>query len=187
MKRRLGQFWVVGSLVLLLQGSLVPGASASGELPPLEVVPHLDLQRYLGKWYEVAAIPQSFQKNCVATTATYSLRSDGKIDVLNECRKFEFDGKLSRAHGKAWIPNPEQPAKLLVQFFWPFRGDYWVIELGDNYEYAVVGHPSRDYLWILSRTAQMDPLKIEEIYGRLSRVGYDLSRIQTTLQPGNGE
>lgn len=187
MRKRLGQFWMVASLVLLFQSGVVPAALASGELPPLEVVQELDLQRYLGKWYEIAAISQNFQRNCVATTATYRLRSDGNIDVLNECRKFQFDGKLDRAHGKAWIPNPEQPAKLLVQFFWPFRGDYWVIELGDNYEYAVVGHPSRNYLWILSRTPQMDPRKVEEIYGRLSKVGYDLSRIQATLQPSSAE
>jgi apolipoprotein D and lipocalin family protein len=174
-------FWV-----LPLLGCSTP-ARASSQFPPLAVVEHLDLQRYLGKWYEIASIRQSFQKNCVATTANYSLRSNGSIDVLNECRKFTLDGKLDRARGKAWIPNSSEPAKLLVQFFWPFRGDYWVIELGDNYEYAVVGHPSRKYLWILSRTPQMDGHLYDDIMVRLKNDGYDLTRIQTTLQPNCNE
>lgn len=169
--------------IWLLQLPFSGATQADAPLPPLQAVEHLDLQRYLGKWFEVASIRHRFQKGCVATTATYDLREDGKIDVLNECRKYSFDGKLDRAHGKAWIPNPEEPAKLVVQFFWPFKGDYWVIELGDNYEYAVVGHPSRDYLWVLSRTPEMDRYLYDDILSRLKAVGYDLSRIQPTPQP----
>ncbi len=162
---------------------LVSVCATASDFPPLETVGKLDLNRYLGKWYEVAAIPQSFQKGCVASTANYSLRDDGKIDVLNECRLDSLDGKLKSAHGKAWVVNPEDTSKLKVQFFWPFSGAYWVIELGENYEYAVIGHPNRKYLWILSRTPQVDQQLIDGVFERLKDKAYDVSRIKLTLQP----
>lgn len=169
--------------LIVFQCSLADLSLAGQALPPLQVVKTFNVQKYLGKWYEIASIRHSFQKGCVATTATYSLRTNGKVNVLNECRKYTFDGKLDRARGTAWAPNPSEPAKLVVQFFWPFKGDYWVIELGENYEYAVVGHPSRDYLWILSRTPQMDARLYDDLMIRLKDVGYDLLRIERTPQP----
>ena len=152
-------------------------------LPKLEVVQNLEIERYLGKWYEIATIPQSFQKGCVGVTANYSLRPDGDIDVLNTCFKNTLDGKYKEAHGKAWIVHRDEPAKLKVQFFWPFSGKYWIIELGQNYEYSVVGHPSRKYFWILSRTPQLDPKVLEGILKRAQEKGYDLAKIKMTLQP----
>lgn len=178
-------------IALALAQSLGQGALASEAsdqaMPPLRAVPQLDVKRYLGKWYEIGSIPQRFQKNCVASTATYSAREDGDIDVLNACRKFKLDGELDEAHGKAWVPDASEPGKLLVRFFWPFRGDYWVLELGEHYEYAVVGHPSRDYLWVLSRTPQLPSGLLEQILGRLKSVGYDITRIRLTPQPGGLE
>jgi len=124
----------------------------------MDVVSDVDLERYTGKWYEIASFPQHFQRGCVASTATYTLRDDGRIDVLNECRDQSFDGELRQAEGIAWIVDPSQSrAKLKVQFFWPFSGDYWIIDLDPDYRYAVIGHPSREYLWILSRTPTMQP------------------------------
>ena len=147
---------------------------------PPTVVKHVDLDRYLGKWYEIARYPNRFQKACVASTAVYSSREDGRIQVLNECRKDSMEGTLKRAEGKAWVVDETTQAKLKVQFFWPFRGDYWIIDLGEDYEYAVVGHPKRKYLWILSRTPQMETGVYEGILQRILRNGYDPDRLIRT-------
>ena len=162
-----------------------PLACASGlrdTEPPLEVVEFVDLNRYTGTWYEIARYPHRFQEGCVATTAIYTLRGDGKIDVLNQCRLEELDGKLKSAQGTAWVVDKTTNAKLKVSFFWPFSGDYWIIELGDNYEYAVVGHPERTYLWILSRTPTMDKDFYEELIERIKNKGYDTTKLLITPQ-----
>ena len=119
----------------------------------LEVVPHVELNKYLGKWYEIAHLPARFQEGCTDTTATYTLSEDGSISVLNECKR---SGKVKQAKGKAKVVDKNSGAKLKVTFVWPFYGDYWIINLGKDYDYAVVGTPNRKYLWILSRTPQMD-------------------------------
>ena len=157
-------------------------AAAADTLPPLQTVPKVELDRYMGVWYEIASFPQRFQKGCVASKATYTLRDGGKVDVLNECRNETLDGKLRSAKGKAWVVDKTTNAKLKVRFFWPFSGDYWIIDLGSNYEYAVVGHPKRTYLWVLSRKPQMDPATYERILQRLKDQQYDLSRLKKTLQ-----
>ena len=158
-------------------------ATVKEGLSPLETVSNINLDRYLGKWYEIASFPQWFQKGCVASSATYTLRPDGEIEVLNQCRKETLDGKLKTAKGKAWIVDRKTNAKLKVRFFWPFSGDYWIIDIGENYQYAVVGHPKRNYLWILSRTPQMDPAVYDGILERLRKQQYDLNRLRKTLQP----
>ncbi len=153
------------------------------QLPPLEVVPKVDLERYLGTWYEIASYPQRWQEGCTGTTATYTLRSDGEIDVLNKCRKGSLDGPEDVAEGRARVVDSESNAKLEVSFFWPFWGDYWIIDLGPDYEYAVVGHPSRDYLWILSRTPTLDHDTYAAILSRLEAKGYPLEPLNKTKQP----
>lgn len=148
-------------------------------MPPLEPVSQkVDLNRYLGKWYEIARYENSFQKDCVAAMATYSMRPDGDIAVLNECRASNPEGGLRSAKGKAWVVDTSTNAKLKVSFFWPFSGDYWIIELGEQYEYAVVGHPNRKYLWILSRTPEMDEKTYQLIMKALAtKHSYDPSRL----------
>jgi apolipoprotein D and lipocalin family protein len=156
--------------------------------PPLEVVEPFDLDRYLGRWYEIASYPQRFQEGCVATTATYSRREDGRIRVLNACRDGSFDGEPRRAEGVASVADPAgSPAKLKVSFFWPFRGDYWVIALDPDYRWAVVGHPSREYLWILSRTPRLESAVYDGILARVRAHGYDLERLNRTPQPTSPE
>src|SRR5690606_10310949 len=123
------------------------------KLPPLQTVDAVDLERYSGSWYEIAAFPQRFQKGCTDTTATYAPREDGEIDVTNRCRK---DGEWDVTEGRARVVDPETRAKLEVSFFPLTWGDYWIIDLSPEYRWAVVGHPSRDYLWILSRTPSLD-------------------------------
>lgn len=152
-------------------------------LPELPVVNSVDLSRYVGTWYEIASFPQSFQEGCSATTATYSLRSDGQIDVLNQCRKGGLNGELDSAKGRARVVDAKTNAKLEVSFFRPFWGDYWVIDLADDYSYAVVGHPGRDYLWILSRTPHMESATYDAILKRLVENDYEINRLQKTLHP----
>ena len=169
-----------GLLVSAVAGCRTPSASA----PPLEVVPSLEIERYLGRWYEIASFPQFFQRGCVATRAFYSLRDDGRIRVLNRCRDGAPGAEWREAEGVAWVVDPEvSSAQLVVSFFWPFRGDYWVIDLGEDYEYAVVGHPERTYLWILSRTPTLPPDVYAGILERIRAKGYDLAPLRETLQP----
>jgi len=145
----------------------------------LVVVPRVDLARYAGTWYEIASFPQRFQKGCSDTRAVYTIRDDGKIDVLNSCFR---NGKVDTAKGKAWVVDTATNAKLKVSFFWPFRGDYWIIELGEKYEYAVVSSPGMNYLWILARDPKMDETSFRTIVGRLKDRGFDMTKLQRTVQ-----
>lgn len=172
--------WVLMALFVIAAGIAAKSRAAA---KPLEVVPRVDVQRYLGTWYEIATIPQRFQRGCVGVTAHYSLRTDGDIDVVNVCRKDTLDGKERSVRGKAWIVDKATNAKLKVRFFWPFTGAYWIIDLDRDYQWAVVGHPDRTYYWILSRTPQMDPVLYDELIRRAAAKGYDTSKIKKTLQP----
>ena len=143
------------------------------EYDTLEVVPHVELEKYLGKWYEIAHLPARFQEGCTDTTATYTLSEDGSISVLNECRR---NGKVKQAKGKAKVVDKNSGAKLKVTFFWPFYGDYWIINLGKDYDYAVVGTPNRKYLWILSRTPQMDDKLFSQLIESVKSKGFDVGQ-----------
>ncbi len=175
MKRLLCLFW----------GFLTTGCAVSTtdrlHLPPLETVARVDLERYLGNWFEIASFPQRFQRGCTASTATYTLRTDGEIDVLNRCRLGSVDGKEKSARGRARVVDRVTNAKLEVSFFRPFWGDYWIIDLAEDYSYAVVGHPGRDYLWILSRTQEMPEAVYQAIVTRLEAKGYETSRLVRTV------
>lgn len=149
----------------------------------LKVVESLDLSRYAGRWFEVARLPNAFQRQCVAdTSATYTLRPDGKITVLNECRR--ADGHVDRITGVAKRSSPDQPnAKLRVTFFWPFYGNYWVIDLDHDYRWAVVGEPGRRYFWVLSRDPTIDGPTLDGIVARARAQGYDLSKLMIARGP----
>jgi apolipoprotein D and lipocalin family protein len=151
-------------------------------LPPLQAVPRVEIARYLGTWYEIANFPQRFQRGCTGTTATYTLRDDGEIDVFNRCRKDSLDGEEKSARGRARVVDRVTNAKLEVSFFRPFWGDYWIIDLSDDYSYAVVGHPGRDYLWILARGPTMAEGTYQGITARLQAQGYETSRLVRTPQ-----
>ena len=148
----------------------------------LEVVGAVDLSRYAGRWYEIARLPNRFEKKCAdSVTATYTLRSDGKVDVVNRCRK--ANGKYTTARGKAKIVDKKTNAKLKVTFFWPFYGDYWILDLGPDYEYAVVGAPNRDYLWILSRTPEIDAQLYQRLLAKMASRGFETERMIRTSHP----
>ena len=143
------------------------------------MVPKVELEKYLGKWYETARLPAKFQDGCSETTATYTLLENGNVSVLNECKR---NGKVKRAKGKAKVIDKATGAKLKVTFFWPFYGDYWIIKLGDHYEYAVVGTPDRRYLWILSRTPQMDNKLFSELVEFAKSKGFNAENLIITGQ-----
>jgi len=178
--------WIVlGLFATLCLGATSSSAFAFGkhkQFPPLETVAKVDLNRYLGKWYEISAIELWFERNCYGVTANYSLLDDGRIRVLNTCIKGSLQGKLKEAKGKARVVDAETNAKLKVSFFWPFEGDYWVLELGENYEYAVVGSPDRESLWILSRTPTMAPEVYAGILDRMSAKAFDVTRLRKMEQ-----
>jgi apolipoprotein D and lipocalin family protein len=175
---------IIAQIAVLISLALFVGCKDMGKEPlsPLTTVSHVDLNRYMGEWYEIARYPNSFQKGCVGSKATYTLLDDGKVSVLNECYDGSFSGKLRSAKGKAWVIDKNTNAKLKVSFFWPFSGDYWIIDLGNNYKYAVVGHPKRKYLWILSRTKTMEGKVYKAILSRLKDKQYDTSKLIKTLQ-----
>lgn len=161
----------------ILAFALLRPAAGADDLP---VAPRVDLDRYLGKWYEIASLPQRFQRGCTATTATYTPRDDGKIGVVNECRLGSPEGEIKRVEGYAKVADTQTNAKLKVTFFWPFFGDYWILEVGPDYGYAVVGHPSRDYLWILARSPQLPEATLARILERVRALGFDTARLTYT-------
>ncbi|PPD75689.1 hypothetical protein GOBAR_DD27377 [Gossypium barbadense] len=152
----------------------------------MEVVKNLDIKRYMGRWYEIASFPSRFQpRNGVNTRATYTLNEDGTVHVLNETFT---DGKRGFIEGTAYKADPQSDeAKLKVKFYVPpflpiipIVGDYWVLHLDDDYQYALIGQPSRNYLWVLCRQTHMD----DEIYNQLVQKakdeGYDVSKLHKT-------
>lgn len=164
---------------LLLNGT----GWAADETPaaPVRSVAAVDLNRYLGQWYEIAKFPMYFQRNCVAdTTANYSINPDGSVKVVNRCRK--ESGEFEQAEGKATVVENTQNAQLKVSFFWPFKADYWVIGLDPNYQWAVVGNPNRKYLWILSRTPTLAESALQAAQKAAVEQGYDLRQLDYTQQ-----
>jgi apolipoprotein D and lipocalin family protein len=164
---------------LLLAASLLAGAAVAPtvEDKPLATVSSVDLAKYMGRWFEIASFPQKFQKGCHCTTADYSMTDKGYVRVVNTCRKDAADGKVKTASGKAFVVEGSGNAKLKVQFFWPFRGDYWIIDLAEDYSYAVVGDPSRKYLWILARTPKLDEALYKEIVARIAAKDFDVAKL----------
>ena len=159
-----------------LLGLLFAGMTMSQTQPPLTTVPHVDLDRYTGEWYEIARYPNRFEKECESdVTAVYSIGNDGKIEVVNTCRK--ANGAPKESSGFAKVVDKKTNAKLKVSFFRPFYGDYWIIDLDPDYRFAVVSEPKREYLWILSRTPQMDPAQYEQVLTRIRNMGFDPTRL----------
>lgn len=144
---------------------------------PPRTVASVDLTRYAGKWHEIESIPNRFQRGCAATRAVYTLLPNGNIRVQNSCRR---RGRESSIDGTARVVPGSNGSKLKVRFFWPFEGDYWILDLDRDYQWAAVGTPNRRYLWILSRSPALDQDVVDGIRGRLSEQGYDVTRLAPT-------
>jgi apolipoprotein D and lipocalin family protein len=157
---------------------LVTRRSCAARSSTVQTVADVDLARYAGVWHEIARYPNRFQEGCLGTTATYTVHGE-KLEVTNSCRN--EDGSTRQVKGSAWAVD-QSNARLKVSFFWPFRGDYWIMDLGPYYEYAVVGTPDRKLLWVLSRSAQIDDAVYAGILERIKAQGFDPGRLIKTLR-----
>jgi lipocalin len=151
----------------------------------LPTVKNIDIERYTGLWYEIARLPNSFEKSLECVTARYILKENGKIEVINSGHIIEDRSKIKKAKGIAWIPDIKNNGKLKVRFFWPFKADYYILYLDKDYKYVLVGSPLMKYLWILSRNKKME----EEIYQMLikkaNELEFDTSQIIKVKQDCN--
>ena len=175
--------------LLLLSASPAQAADgAAGGAKTLATIDSLDVKRYMGTWYEIAKFPNDFQKKCTGfATATYSLRDDGRVDVLNRCKR--SDGSTDDAKAVArQVGGPTSPklevrfAPAIVSWLPMVWGDYWVVDLDPDYQLAAVSEPKREYLWILSRTPKVDPAVYDALLGRLRAQGLDMNRLLPTKQ-----
>ena len=153
------------------------------DAPPLQTVEAVDLDRYLGRWYEIARLPNRFETDCEGVTADYARRDDGLISVVNTCRKGAPDGPEKQATGRARIVDTQTNAKLEVSFFGPFWGDYWVIDLAEDYSHAVVSEPEGRYLWILARDPTIDDTLKADLLAAISAQGFDAQALYFPMQP----
>lgn len=154
---------------------MIFGSSFAQKVP--SVVTAVDLTRYMGTWYEIARLPNSFERKLKCITANYTLRKDRKINVLNKGIRIKSPDRTSSARGVAWIPDMTSPAKLKVMFFWPFSGDYWIMYLDKDYRFVLVGEPTFKYLWILSREKRMEEGTIRMLVQIATDSGYDVSSL----------
>lgn len=159
--------------------------SCKGNYPDLPVVDKVDLKRYQGTWYEIARLPNSFERGLICVTANYTLNNDGTVQVINKGHKIEDITKVETAKGIAKVGSEGLSSKLRVSFFIPFYGDYWVLALDNEYSYALIGTPSREYLWILSRSPKMDELNINTLLTKAKSLGFDISKVEFVEQKCN--
>lgn len=170
-----------GNLVMkkILIAVMIMGLFSCCSKKQLTTVDTVNLEKYAGTWFEIARLPNRFEREMDCVTATYTLREDGRIDVLNKGKKSDKD-EFDTAEGIAKVPLSDFPGQLKVSFFRPFWGDYYIIELADDYSYALIGDPSRKYLWVLARNPRID----EEVYTNLLNIadehGFDISKIYRT-------
>ncbi|MEQ8405653.1 MAG: lipocalin family protein [Oceanicaulis sp.] len=168
--------------LLFAAACVLPPDRLAGDEPP-PVVESVDLERYSGRWFEIARYDVSFQQGCEGVTAQYRPMPDGMIEVINACRKGGLDGELDTVTGRAKVVEGSNGAKLEVSFFGPFFfGDYWVIDLAEDYSWAVVSEPRGRFLWILSRTPQMDEAVLADRLTWLEQLGYDTGALRLTEQ-----
>ena len=154
--------------------------ACSSKNPPLQTVEKVDLERYLGTWYEIARYEHFFEKDCKNVSANYSIMDEETIKVINKCTKIQTNEK-KEAKARAYAVD-DTNSKLKVSFFRPFYGDYWVLILDEQYNYAVVGTPNREYLWILSRTKTIDENIKTDILNKLPSLGFEPSKFTWTIQ-----
>ena len=144
----------------------------------LDTVENIDFEQYQGTWYEIARFPNTFEKGLTCVTAQYTIKENGKITVLNEGHKLEDLSKIKKSEGTAWVPDINDPGKIKVSFFWPFAGDYQIMYLNEDYKYALVGSPTLDYLWILSRSKTLDKATIEKLQSEAAKQGFKVERLE---------
>jgi apolipoprotein D and lipocalin family protein len=160
-------------------------AFSCGTDEPLDVA-SVDLAKFEGGYFEIAKLPRPTQVACAGTTAYYRRVSETELSVVHECREGSLEGPLRRSAARAVVPDPEVPAKLSLDVG-GFFGDYWIVDVADDYRYVAVGHPSRDYLWILSRLPTLPADDLDAVLRRLSDADFDVSRLEFTEQRADGQ
>lgn len=170
---------VAAAALALLAGCAQIGQPRPGWSPPEPARP-VDLARYAGRWYELGRYEASFQRGCEAVTADYAPTPDGRIKVVNTCRQGSPQGPVSTAEAVATVVPGSRGAKLKVTFFWPFSGDYWVLDRAPDYSWAIVGEGSGRYLWLLSRQARPGEQVYQALLARAGALGYDVTRVRRT-------
>lgn len=183
MKKKIVLLGILGSSLLLGACASIPLPGPVGNRAVPEPAKSVELDRYLGRWYEQFRYEASFQKDMDAVTANYSLNDDGSIKVVNQGRRGGVTGELKESVGKAKVVDTATNAKLKVSFFGPFYGDYWVLDHADDYSWSIVGEPSGRYLWALTREANPSPQKKSQLEARVKQLGYDWSLVRITKQP----
>ncbi|OGS19853.1 MAG: hypothetical protein A2252_04995 [Elusimicrobia bacterium RIFOXYA2_FULL_39_19] len=163
------------------------GLFAEDKLPPLKTFAYVDVSRCNGRWYEIAKYPNFFQRGLIAGTADWSIDPDGDIRVYFIGKKGNLKGKEIKSKLKGWVSDKQTNTKFVIRFFWPFSGEYCLIDVGKDYEYAVVSKPSRKHLWILSRTPQMDEQVYQKILDSLKEQCFDLEKLTRTPQINSGD
>ena len=166
--------------LILWTALLVAGATQAAERAPLPTVAEVDLTRYAGAWYEIALLPNRFQRQCVADTQARYRLQEGRVEVLNRCRR--ADGQVEDIRGHAKVVPDSANAKLRVSFFWPFYGDYWVLDLDPGYRRVLVGTPDRKYAWLLAREPQLDEAQLQDLLDKAASLGFERSAFRRTPQ-----
>lgn len=161
-------------LLVFIFMSVLFSCKTTKDLPTVQDV---DLDRYMGKWYEIARLPNRFEKGLKCATADYELKDNGKIQVINRGHQINNPSEVSKVKGTARIPDKSKPGQLKVVFFWPFGGDYYIIELDKDYQYVMVGDPSRKYLWILSREKQLSEDVYNKLVSRADELGFKTGQL----------
>jgi apolipoprotein D and lipocalin family protein len=173
---------VVACGVVVWAGGCASTYSERRGLEPPQTVESVDLGRYMGTWYEIASFPNRFQENCTGTRATYELRDDGTVRVVNRCFADELEGEEMVVEGTAHAVADSGNAKLRVTFFWPFYGDYWIVALDPGYQWVAVSEAGRKYAWILARTPELDHATYEAILTELRAKQIPVHFLRKTLQ-----
>lgn len=173
--------WILAVFVLLTLTSAALVQAQNTKTGELQTVSFVDLKRYGGTWYEIAKYPNKSQKQCAGnTTAIYNFKSDSDVEIVNKC--MTQDGKIANASGTAKVVDKQTNAKLKGSFAWFSSATYWVIDLDENYQYAVVGNPDRKYLWILSRTPEIKEATYQKILRKIETAGYNPAKLEKTPQ-----
>jgi apolipoprotein D and lipocalin family protein len=183
MKKR--QAFVIATAILALAGCSTFEAGPVGNRAVPEPAKAVEVDRYLGRWYELARYEAGFQKDCEGVTADYSLTAPGQIKVINTCLQGSLQGKSKQANGKAKVVEGSQNAKLRVSFFGPFYGDYWVLDHAEDYSWSIVGEPSGRYLWLLHRQPNPGAATLIRMKARAAELGYDVGLLRVTQQPAS--
>ena len=172
--------FVIAALLLGFSCATAPKKNSAAEIP---TVKDFEIDRYLGKWYEIARLPVYFEKDLVGVTATYSIVKNGRVNVLNEGYKHSWSGKKKSVKGRAYNPDPYNKSYLKVSFFWPFYGDYRIIELDSvNYSYSMITSSTKNYLWILSRFPRMDDGTYNRLVENARALGFPVEKLYKTPQ-----